>query len=194
MPKNKPPGRPARSRQQTKLLPANKSKLLRERFYNVWFYISIAIILLQFAYSYRPRVAIESEVAVNNSDPLSTLFQIVNTGPLHVNNIRITCIFSTSSVSNIAVESTVLSQQDGIATGSGPIVRLDSGTSATRDCGAGSSSRLVHIPPYDPMSLRLDIMADFDWPFIPIPDDLKTHFTVRQLSDGRTILVPDVEH
>ena len=79
-------------------------------FSTIWFYASIAIILLQFAYSYRPRLAIEANVAINSQDPLSTLFRIVNTGPLHLNDITITCVISAGAVRDLAVTSSVAQQ------------------------------------------------------------------------------------
>lgn len=171
----------------------SRRQSFRERFYTVWFYASILIILMQFAYSYRPRLDIQADVTANNQDPLSALFRIVNTGPLYLQNMRMICKFSTSSVKDFIAESNIVFENGHPATGSGPIAVLESGGIATRDCAAGSTSHATNIPPYDPLSLRLEVIVEFDWPFIPIPDKNARHFTVRRLGDGRVILVPDVE-
>ncbi len=84
-------------------------------------------------------------------------------------------------------------QGAGAPTGNAPVARLERGATATRDCGAGSTSPMINIGPYDPASLRLDIVAKFKWPFIPIEDEERRHFTVRPADGGRAILVPDVE-
>jgi hypothetical protein len=194
LPESKQPQKPEPPSQQTQELQTDTRPTLWQRFATFWFFASIVIVLLQFAYSYHPRLNIDAGILVSGTDPLATPFRIVNTGPLHVNNLRISCVIATSSTKHLEVKSsTLFSDPGGVAAGSGPIMRLDGGHSATRDCGAGSSSRFVHIPPYNPTSLHLDIIVEFDWPFIPVPDRTTSHFTVRNLADGRTVLVPDVE-
>ena len=185
--------KPERQQQESSKPQSGSIAILHRRISIVWFYPAIAIVLLQFAYSYRPRIAIEANIAINSNDPLSTLFRITNTGPLHVNNVKVACVFSTSSIKDMRVESNVLQDGTTAPTGLGPIAVLNGGDTATRDCGAGSSSRLIQIPPYPPASLRLDIIASFTWPYIPVPDEERRHFTVRMLRDGRGILVPNVE-
>lgn len=164
-----------------------------QRIAMIWLFPSIVIVLLQFAYSYRPRLSIEPNVTVTEGDPASTLFRIINTGPLHLNNIKVTCVIDTSSVKHLMLGSNITIDGAGHVTGNGPISTLDRGATATRDCGAGSASSFVRIAPYDPLSLRLDIVVTYNWPFIPIPDGLTLHFTVRRIADGKTVLVPDVE-
>lgn len=194
MPGDKPPQKPALE-QQTQIKPRVRKKGLLNRSVSAgWFVASIVIILMQFAYSYKPRLAIEAGVALDEHDPLATLFRIVNIGPWHLNDIRFSCLVSTSSVRDLTLDSNVMLDGSGnVATGQGPIAQLDRGRSATRDCGVGMSSHFVHIPPYDPTSLRLDITVRFRWPFVAVPDQETRHFTARKLADGRAILVPDVE-
>jgi hypothetical protein len=180
-------------REPTQTMTDKKTGLLRRRVSAGWLIVSIMITLMQFVYTYRPRLSIEAGVTLDDTDPLATLLRIVNTGPWHLNDLRISYDVTTSSIRNVHLQSNMMVGPGGVATGTGPIAELDRGATATRDCGIGTSSRFVHIPPYDATSLRLDIIADFRWPYIGWGDQERRHFTARQHTNGKTILVPDVE-
>jgi hypothetical protein len=160
-----------------------------QRFASVWLPISLVIILLQFVYSNRPRISIEPDVNVHEADPASTLFRIVNIGPLYLNDVTVGCIITTSSITRLEVMSnTVLDEQGDAATGSQPIARLVGGRGVTRDCGA--TSHAVTIPPFDPSSLRLDIVVSYKLPLIPITRGFTPQLAVRRIAKGKTNMVP----
>jgi hypothetical protein len=174
---------PSRSRVVTLLLPLQFLKRPVKLF---WVALLGAIALMQFAYNYRPRLTIEAIVALDESDPLNTLFRVTNTGPWHLDDLHFFCYISIPGISPIEEgDNTVRSAPGAAATGQPPIARLDPGHSETRDCSAGIGSNIIHIPPYDPTTLRLDITTRFRWPYVGLPDSAIRHFTVRRYADGR---------
>jgi hypothetical protein len=157
-----------------------------------WLYLSIAIALMQFAYTYRPRLSVEAGVAVDERDPMATLFRVTNTGPWHLNNVRFKCNVWQGGRMNIETSTVTVLSGSGSPTGQEPVEVLAPGATATRDCVVGASPRVISMP-LDPAVLGLDITAEYQWPYFWFRDSLTRHFSTRRLANGRFILVQDVQ-
>jgi len=154
------------------------------------------IAIVEFAHDYRPRVEITAATAIDENDPLSTLFLITNPGRFPIMDIQFTCkIFSGDrlllSLKNITGR---IGAEAPLGTGS--LERLDPGESATRDCLADPQSRFIRIPPLpDPAALRINFTAEYRWPWVWLPDSNSKYFSIRKSPDGmKLLLVPDIEH
>lgn len=163
---------------------------LHARIAAYWLIPSISIVLMQFAYSYKPRILIEENIAFDTGNPFNTSYSVTNTGPLHLNNLDFTCVVTVNHV-RFQMEGNIIQTGEQPLLGQPAIQRLDPQETVTRDCRPTLSFRLGNI---DLSSLRIDVVVTFSWPFyLPFSGSAARHFTTRHRENGQIVLVPDVE-
>jgi hypothetical protein len=141
------------------------------------------IAILQFAYAFKPSLTIDAGPNLDIRDPLRTLIRITNVGRIRLNKLEFSCILLPS---HNKFKSNVPGQE--------PVTVLAPGASATRDCAAHSGHGDIRMKIPDPLDLRLDVIVDYEWPFLGWSDQETKHFSTRQnRNTGEFILVPDTE-
>jgi hypothetical protein len=163
-----------------------------------WVLLLGIVALIQFAYANRPRLDIETSVALDQHDPLTTLFRVTNTGHWHVNEVRFSCNVFIPGIESINMEGNVIMNSPySVPTGQSGVARLNPGQSMTRDCNIDAFNQFFHIP-YIPVHesyvdrMQLLVTVKFRWPFLRLPDTVTRTFTVRKYKE-RVILVPDTQ-
>jgi hypothetical protein len=163
---------------------------LHARIAAYWLIPSILIVLMQFAYSYKPRLLIEENVAFDTGNPFNTSYSVTDTGPLHLNDLDFTCVVTMNHIT-FHMEGNVLQNEEQPLLGQPPIQRLDPQATTTRDCRPPFPLRLANM---DLASLRIDVTVTFAWPFyLPFSGSATRHFSTRRRENGQFVLVPDVE-
>jgi hypothetical protein len=141
------------------------------------------IAIVQFAYAFKPSLMIDAGPNLDIRDPLSTLIRITNVGRIPLKKLELSCVLLPS-------HNTFKSNRPGQE----PVPVLPPGVSATRDCGVHSRSGAMRTDLPDPLNLRLDVIVDYEWPFLGWPGQEAKHFSTRQnRNTGEFILVPDTE-
>ena len=154
-----------------------------------WLYFAIVITLLQFAYSYKPRLSVEPDILVNPRNPTAVLFRVTNTGPLHVDDVSFECKIQDGPAQLDTSGNVTLFGSQPSLIGQGEVETLASGQTVTRDCSAGPFQMAI----INPAALRIDIIAHFHWPWVFLSGSSHRHFSTRMIDANRYALVPDVE-
>src|ERR1700733_1878931 len=105
---------------------------LDKTFRNVWFYIAVAIVVVNLTYNFRPQLAIQSSSFADH--PQASLFTITNNGPWTLYEVDFFC-----EINGILTTGNIHSRTpDSAAAGDAPVAVLPPGQPATRDCATVS--------------------------------------------------------
>jgi len=155
---------------------------------DVWFYVSMCLLIVNAAYTYQPHIAVA--VSGSKTNLLGSLFKLENTGYWTLYDVRMRCDIWDGKTPRASL----VARDPSDGTGDAPrrnstISKLPRNATATRDC---LGEQVLGVGPLRPEYLRVDIVITYKWGFSLFTGQMSQRFNTRLDLDSY-VLVPDVE-